>query len=137
MLEFAMDTNNNCVIASVLHLPSNIMVKHSSQTEEKAFALCISDINEKIKELTWLTTKDKNEDIEQINFNGLISVQSQSLTQANFQTWLDSTIKYIPTIHRFKFENSIYTSYCFNEKINTRKILESLFLIKNVDFQFC
>ena len=137
MLEFGAEDKGKSVVVSVLHLPTNTLVKHSSQSEEKAFGLCIRDINDTIQNLNWVITKDKGENVELINFNGFLSLKSIDLKQIKFENWLDGEVKIMPSAHRFEYENNTYTTYSLEKNIKINTLFESLLILKDVDFEVC
>ncbi len=137
MLKLGIEKKGENVVASVLHLPTNTLAKHSSQSEEKALAYCITDINNKIKAFNWLVTEDNGKNIEVVIFNEFMSVKSKGLTQSHFENWLDKVLKIMPSIHRFHHNDSLYTSYGLDKSTNIGKMIESLFLIEGVDFDIC
>ncbi len=137
MLEIGVEKNGQNYVASLIHLPTNILSKNSSQSEEKAIALCVSSIEESVKPLNWLCTKDNGSNIEEIYLNGIMSLRVTGLTITVLDEILEASLNEPTSWHRFTKDNQLYSSCTWGVKGNLASLIEIILSIQGAEYENC
>jgi len=130
MIDIGIEEKSNSVVATAIHLPTNVLKKNSSKTAEKSIAICISDINNEIRNLDWLCCELKNGQVISIDFSGYFKFKSSGISYLALESVSDRTLSEPTSLHQFTDEECRYISKTFKKHENTKLFFEELLLIE-------
>ncbi len=137
MLEIGVEKNGQNYVASVIHLPTNILSKNSSQSEEKAIALCVSSIDALVRQQNWLCTKDNGSNIEEIHLNGIMLLRVTGLSITVLEEILEASLNEPISWHRFTKEDQLYSSCTWGVKGNLTSLVEIILSTQGAEYESC
>ena len=123
-------------VGSVIHLPSNILVKHSSKTAEKAISLCLQDLSIQISKLQWFCTQVSDGVITKLSINGLFDFSCSGLCVVAFEELLDEQSILLSSTHQFSHNNQKYSGYICNSN-SYQKLIEAILSNPEFELLYC
>jgi len=135
MFDIGIDERSNCVVATVLHMPTNILKKNSSKTAERSIAICISDIHKELRDLDWLCCGVINGQVASIDFSGCFKAKSTGISYMILEEIVDRTLGVPSSLHQFSDGGSRYISTTFKKHENTKLFFEELLLIEGGELE--
>ncbi|WP_220718577.1 hypothetical protein [Agarivorans litoreus] len=135
MIDIGIEEKGNCVVASALHLPTNVLKKNSSKTAEKSIAICISDINKEIRDIDWLCCELKDDQVASIDFSGFLKFQTTGINLSVLEAIVDRTLSEPISLHQFTDDERRYFSKTFKRHENTKLFFEELLLIEGAEIE--
>jgi hypothetical protein len=123
-------------VGSVLHLPSNVLVKSSSATAEKAVALCLRDLNNQISKLNWFWIHISDGDIIKLSINGHFNFACTGTTVISFEKYLDDSSILLSSLHQFNFNGKRHSGYVCNPN-SYQKLLEVILNHSEFELLYC
>lgn len=135
MFDIGIDVKSNCVVATVMHLPTNILKKNSSKTAEQSIAICVSDIHKELRDLDWLCCEVVNGQVASIDFSGCFKAKSTGISYVVLESIVDRTLSKINSLHQFSDGDSGFVSMTFKKHENIRLFFENLFLIEGAELE--
>ncbi len=137
MLEIGVEKKGQNYVASVIHLPTNILSKNSSQSEEKAIALCVSSIDALVRQQNWLCTKDNGSNIEEIHLNGIMLLRVTGLSITVLEEILEASLNDPTSWHRFTKDDQLYSSCTWGAKEKITSLVERILSIQGAEYENC
>ena len=135
MFDIGIEEISNCVIATVLHLPTNVWKKNSSKTAERSIAICVSDIHKELRDLDWLCCKVINGQVTSIDFSGYFKAKFTGINYVVLEAIVDRTLREPNMLHQFSDGDSRFVSMTFKKHENTKLFFEELLLVKGAELE--
>lgn len=136
VLEIGVEEKSGNFIGSVIHLPSNALVKSSSKTAEKAVSLCLRDLSNQLSKLQWFYTQVSEGVITELSINGLFNFSCSAVSLTSFEEYLDSQKIVLSSLHQFSFNNKNYSGYVCNPN-RYQKLIESILNNSEFELSYC
>jgi hypothetical protein len=135
MFDIGIDKKSNSVVATVLHLPTNILKKNSSKTAERSIATCISDIHKELRDIDWLCCEVKNGQVTSIDFSGCFKAKSTGISYKVLEAIADSTLSEPNSLHQFTDNDCRFVSKTFKRIENTKLFFEELLVVEGAELE--
>ncbi|MEM5479763.1 hypothetical protein WNY97_08005 [Pseudoalteromonas fuliginea] len=136
MLDIGVVEKSGNFVGSVIHLPSNTLVKNSSKTAEKAIYLCLRDLSSQISKLQWFYTQVSDGVITKLSINGLFDFSSVGFCVVAFEEFLDDESIILSSLHQFSFNNQKYSGYICNSN-SYQKLIEAILSNPEFELSYC
>ncbi len=136
MLDIGVVEKSGNFVGSVIHLPSNTLVKNSSKTAEKAISLCLRDLSIQISKLQWFYTQVSDGVITKLSINGLFDFSSSGFCVVAFEEFLDDQSIILSSLHQFSFNNQKYSGYICNSN-SYQKLIEAILSNPEFELSYC
>lgn len=125
MLDMGIVEKSGNFIGTVLHLPSNTLVKRSSRTADHALFVCFRELEKQLAELHWFCITVSDGLITDIMINGLFEFSCSDFTIVEFEDYLDSKNILLDSLHQFNYQQIRHVGYVCNRK-NYERFLENI-----------
>jgi hypothetical protein len=136
VLEIGVEEKSGNFVGSVIHLPSNTLVKNSSKTAEKAISLCLRDLSIQISKRQWFYTQVSEGVITKLSINGLFDFSSYGFCLVAFEEFLDDQSIKLSSLHQFSYNNQKYSGYICDSN-SYQKLIEAILSKPEFELSYC
>jgi len=136
VLEIGVEEKSGNFIGSVIHLPSNVLVKNSSKTAEQAISLCLRDLSNQLSKLQWFYIQISDGVITKLSINGLFDFSASGVSVVSFEDFLESQSIKLTSLHQFSFNNANYSGYICSPN-SYQKLIEAILSNSEFELSYC
>jgi len=136
VLEIGVIEKSGDFVGSVIHLPSNTLIKKSARSADEAISQCLGDINSEISKLEWFYIQTQKGNISFLSINEHFNFSCENLSVVTFEECLDKANILICSHHQFSFNNKKYSGYVFKAE-HFQLLLEVIVNNEEFELKYC